>query len=131
MHEIIQLPATRDWLFVSKKQTADVFLPPNFVQSIKRFVCKEYDITINDIDSARRSPSLVIPRHIAMYLVKEFTKKSYPEIGRRFGGKDHTSVLHACRNIEKRMAQDQVFACEIAGLKERLESDIATWREKI
>lgn len=66
-----------------------------------------------------------------MYLVKEFTKKSYPEIGRRFGGKDHTSVIHACRNIEKRMAQDQVFACEIAGLKERLESDIATWREKI
>lgn len=64
-------------------------------------VCQRYDIDRNDLVSARRTMNVVRPRHIAMYLAKMLTLKSFPEIGRQFGGRDHTTVLFAVNKITR------------------------------
>jgi chromosomal replication initiator protein len=71
------------------------------VENIQKTVAEYYKIKISDILSARRSRSVARPRQIAMALSKELTNHSLPEIGNRFGGRDHTTVLHACRKIEQ------------------------------
>ena len=77
------------------------------VDLIKKVVAKYYDITVKDIDSAKRNRIYSHPRQIAMYLSKEMTDRSLPKIGESFGGKDHTTVLHACKKITKEMEEDQ------------------------
>ena len=69
------------------------------MKSIKNEVSKYYGITIKDMDSKKRSRNIVLPRQIAMYLCKEMTDNSLPQIGKEFGGRDHTTVLHACNKI--------------------------------
>lgn len=71
------------------------------IENIQKTVAEYYKIKISDILSARRSRSVARPRQIAMALAKELTNHSLPEIGNRFGGRDHTTVLHACRKIEQ------------------------------
>lgn len=70
---------------------------------IQQKVAKYFNIKIEDIKSKNRSSSHIRPRHIAMYLCKKFTKLSLPELGREFGGKDHTTILYAARKIEKEL----------------------------
>jgi len=67
------------------------------IKEIQRAVCKEFGFSINDLIGIRRHNHVVVPRHIAMVLSKMLTLRSFPEIGRRFGGRDHTTVLHAMR----------------------------------
>ncbi len=67
--------------------------------------------------SARRSKSVVIPRQIAMYLSKELTNLSYPEIGRNFGGKDHTTIIHASKKIDKLLNENSNISEDIRLLK--------------
>ncbi len=74
-----------------------------------------------DILSSRRTATVVRPRQIAMYLAKSLTLRSLPEIGRRFGGRDHTTVLHAVRKIEGMVTTDQELAGEIDHLKRMLQ----------
>lgn len=69
------------------------------IETIKAAVAKRYGVPILDMDSIRRTTALVRPRQIAMYLCRTMTLKSMPEIGRRFGGRDHTTVLHAVNKI--------------------------------
>lgn len=76
------------------------------IESIKRVVCKHFDITLKDMDSAKRTRSLSYPRQLAMYLAKEMTDNSYPKIGDAFGGRDHTTVLHAYNKISGEMKVD-------------------------
>jgi chromosomal replication initiator protein len=64
-------------------------------------VCEYYKIKMNDMISKRRSRSVARPRQVAMALAKELTNHSLPEIGEAFGGRDHTTVLHACRKIKE------------------------------
>jgi chromosomal replication initiator protein len=64
-------------------------------------VCEYYKIKMNDMVSKRRSRSVARPRQVAMALAKELTNHSLPEIGEAFGGRDHTTVLHACRKIKE------------------------------
>ena len=71
------------------------------VKEIQQACCRYFDISMVELVSDRRLASLVKARHVAMYLAKTLTPHSYPEIARRFGGKDHTSVLHAYRKIER------------------------------
>ncbi|KRR21887.1 helix-turn-helix domain-containing protein [Bradyrhizobium retamae] len=73
---------------------------PLRVSQIQEVVCAAYGVNMNDMTSARRTAKLVLPRQVAMYLAKVMTGRSLPEIGRRFGGRDHTTVLHAVRKIE-------------------------------
>jgi chromosomal replication initiator protein len=71
--------------------------------------------------SSRRTANVVRPRQVAMYLAKTLTLRSLPEIGRRFGGRDHTTVLHAVRKIENLVSNDTSLAEEIELLKRQLQ----------
>jgi hypothetical protein len=70
------------------------------IKEIQRAVCTVYNISFNDLISARRVATLVEPRHVAIMLVNHLTKLSMPEIGRRFGGRDHTTILYAIRKLD-------------------------------
>lgn len=91
------------------------------VEDILRIVSKHYGVSRADLLSARRTANVVRPRQIAMYLAKTLTLRSLPEIGRRFGGRDHTTVLHAVRKIEGLVQGDKVLADEIEVLKRLLQ----------
>ena len=77
------------------------------INAIKAEVAEYYGITIKDMDSSKRSRNLVVPRQVAMYLCKEMTDNSLPQIGKEFGGRDHTTVLHACKKINGNMTEMQ------------------------
>ncbi len=87
------------------------------VDDILRIVAKHYNVSRADLLSQRRTANVVKPRQVAMYLAKTLTLRSLPEIGRRFGGRDHTTVLHAVRKIDRLMTGDRALADEIEVLK--------------
>ena len=91
------------------------------IEDIQRVVSKHFNVTKSDLLSARRNRTIVRPRQIAMYLSKALTPRSLPEIGRRFGGRDHTTVLHAVRKIEELTNVDEALAREIELLKQMLD----------
>ena len=74
------------------------------VTQIKQAVAEEYGVTVLELASARRSRSVAHPRQAAMWLCRRLTGRSLPEIGRMFGGRDHTTVTHACKAVERRLA---------------------------
>src|SRR5207253_1769153 len=91
------------------------------IEDIQRTVARQYNISRSDLLSSRRTANVVRPRQIAMYLSKALTLRSLPEIGRRFGGRDHTTVLHAVRKIETLVVNDATLAEEIELLKRLLQ----------
>jgi chromosomal replication initiator protein len=90
------------------------------IDDILRIVSKHFGVNRSDLLSARRNRSIVRPRQIGMYLAKQLTSRSLPEIGRRFGNRDHTTVLHAIRKIEQLMKEDTSLREEIELLKRLL-----------
>ncbi|WP_417679132.1 chromosomal replication initiator protein DnaA [Roseibium sp.] len=92
------------------------------IEDIQRVVSKHYNVTKADLLSARRTRTIVRPRQIAMYLSKVMTPRSLPEIGRRFGNRDHTTVLHAVRKIEELAKGDYALAQELELLKRMLDA---------
>lgn len=93
------------------------------IEDIQKVVARHYNVSKQDLLSNRRTRVIVRPRQIAMYLSKLLTPRSLPEIGRRFGGRDHTTVLHAVRKIEALLKEDTKLAREIELLK-RLINDL-------
>jgi chromosomal replication initiator protein len=91
------------------------------IEDILRIVSRHYKVPRNELLSSRRSRDVVRPRQIAMYLAKSLTSRSLPEIGRRFGGRDHTTVLHSVRKVEQMIKDDGELAQEIELLKRMLE----------
>lgn len=91
------------------------------VHDIIKSVSDFYQVSKADLFSARRHRSIVRPRQIGMYLAKMLTSRSLPEIGRRFGGRDHTTVLHAVRKIDDLLKNDPILAEEVARLKREIE----------
>ena len=91
------------------------------IEDIQRIVARQYNVSRADLLSSRRTANVVRPRQVAMYLAKVLTLRSLPEIGRRFGGRDHTTVLHAVRKIENLASNDTSFAEEIEALKRQLQ----------
>lgn len=87
------------------------------VEDIQRLVARHYNVSKTELLSNRRTRTIVKPRQVAMYLAKVMTPRSLPEIGRRFGGRDHTTVLHAVRKIEGLSSGDSQLAQEIELLK--------------
>ncbi len=79
------------------------------VDLIKKIVVKHYDIKLEDFDSKKRTRSIAFPRQIAMYLTRELTDLSLPKIGDEFGGRDHTTVIHACDKISNEIDKDEKF----------------------
>ncbi len=94
---------------------------PVRIDDILRVVGRHYSISKADLLSARRTRSIVLPRQIGMYLAKKMTPRSLPEIGRRFGGRDHSTVLHAVRKIERELASNEQMKNEIALLTRIIE----------
>ncbi|MBH67537.1 MAG: chromosomal replication initiator protein DnaA [Rhodospirillaceae bacterium] len=92
------------------------------VEEIQRQVASHYQVRMGDMHSARRSRAVARPRQIAMYLSKQLTQHSLPDIGRRFGGRDHTTVLHAVKKVDELCAIDKGFSEEIEFLRRMLES---------
>ncbi len=86
------------------------------IDDILKVVGRHYNVSKNDLLSPRRARSVVVPRQIGMYLAKKLTSRSLPEIGRRFGGRDHSTVLHAVRKIDDMMRGDEKLAKELAQL---------------
>jgi chromosomal replication initiator protein len=91
------------------------------IEDIQKLVASHYSVTRADILSSRRTATVVKPRQIAMYLAKTLTLRSLPEIGRRFGGRDHTTVLHAVRKIEGLSHADRALNDELELLKRMLQ----------
>lgn len=90
------------------------------VRKIVEEVSKRFGVEPADIKGKCRSKEIVIPRQVAMYLTRTLTDTSLPAIGRAYGGKDHTTVLHACRKTEEKIAQDRSFAGLVEEIKRRL-----------
>lgn len=87
------------------------------IEDIQRIVARHYNVSRQELVSNRRTRVIVKPRQVAMYLSKTLTPRSFPEIGRRFGGRDHTTVLHAVRKIEELLSSDQKLSQEVELLR--------------
>lgn len=93
------------------------------IDEIQRKVCENYGLRMADMQSARRSRNIARPRQVAMYLAKQLTSRSLPEIGRKFGGRDHTTVMHAVRKIEELSNEDPSFGDEVQMIKRSIMDD--------
>ena len=92
------------------------------IEDIQRRVAEHYSIRMTDMFSARRARNVARPRQVAMYLAKQLTSRSLPEIGRRFGNRDHTTVMHAVSRITELMAEDRMLAEDVTLLRKMLET---------
>ena len=90
------------------------------LEDIQNVVANRFHIKPSELKSKRRTKTIVYPRQIAMFLCRELTDSSFPEIGREFGGKDHTTIMHACRQIEKALNDDIVLQTTIKSLKDEI-----------
>src|SRR5436305_2166651 len=121
-NKLTGLPITMD---MAERAVRDLIRPQEpkrvKIEEIQRIVARQYNVSRADLLSSRRNANVVRPRQIAMYLAKTLTLRSVPEIGRRFGGRDHTTVLHAVRKIEGLVHNDTALAEEIELLKRQLQ----------
>ena len=104
--------ALRDILNIANRQVS--------VEGIQKTVAEYFKIKIADMHSKKRTRNVARPRQVAMALAKELTQQSLPEIGEAFGGRDHTTVLHACRKTQELRETDQEFARDYAQLQQIL-----------
>jgi chromosomal replication initiator protein len=94
--------------------------PPRTIADIQRAACEQFDISVAEITSSARTTRISWPRQLAMYLSRELTSESLPSIGRQFGGRDHTTVLHAWRRTSERLTSDTHTRTAIDSLRDRL-----------
>ncbi|MDE6224468.1 MAG: chromosomal replication initiator protein DnaA, partial [Alphaproteobacteria bacterium] len=73
------------------------------IDDIKKVVAEKWAVSVSDIDSERKQKEIVIPRQVAMYIAKNLTSKSLPEIGKSFGGRDHATVIYAVKKVRELM----------------------------
>ena len=92
------------------------------IDEIQRRVAEHYNMRIGDMVSARRARAVARPRQVAMFLAKQLTSRSLPEIGKKFGNRDHTTVMHACSRVTELMGSDSGFAEDVDLLRKMLES---------
>ena len=92
------------------------------IEEIQRRVAEHYNIRLTDMASARRARAVARPRQVAMYLAKQLTSRSLPEIGRKFGNRDHTTVMHAVSRVSELMERDSGFSEDVEVLRRMLES---------
>ncbi len=91
------------------------------VEEIQKVVSEHFSVKVSDMHSSRRHRGLARPRQVAMYLCKTLTTRSFPEIGRKFGGRDHTTVLHAVKKVEELKAKDAAFNEDVEVITRRLQ----------
>jgi chromosomal replication initiator protein len=91
------------------------------IESIQKAICEFFHVRPADLRSKKRSRSVAVPRQVAMYLCRRHTQASFPVIGDRFGGRDHSTVIHAMHVVDERMKQDPTFRATIERLERMLE----------
>ena len=114
------LTSTPVTLAMAKEVLKDILVEKNkeiTVEEIQKIVASHYTIKISDLKSPKRLKALVLPRQIAMYLSRQLTACSFPEIGEKFGGKDHSTIIHAIKKIEKQMEDDLTLRSAISTIK--------------
>lgn len=92
------------------------------VEEIIKKVCVHFNVNMKDIKSSKRLKAVVLPRQVAMYLARQLTSSSYPEIGDKFGGKDHSTIIHAIRKVEKLMEENYQLRQTVENLRSALTS---------
>ena len=92
------------------------------IDEIQRRVAEHFNIKLAEMTSSRRARVVARPRQVAMYLAKQLTSRSLPEIGRKFGGRDHTTVIHAVKKIEELIESDSALAEDVELLRRMLQS---------
>ena len=92
------------------------------IDQIQKKVAEHFNVKISDMHSARRSRAVARPRQIAMFLAKNLTSRSLPEIGRKFGGRDHTTVIHAIKKVQELTKNDSSLSEDIEILTRSLQS---------
>ena len=92
------------------------------IEEIQKRVAEHWNIRLTDMSSARRARAVARPRQVAMYLAKQLTSRSLPEIGRKFGNRDHTTVMHAVQRVTELMDRDHAFGEDVELLRRMLES---------
>ncbi len=91
------------------------------IESIQKAICEFFHVRPADLRSKKRSRNIAVPRQVAMYLCRRYTPASFPVIGDRFGGRDHSTVIHAMHVVDERMKQDPTFRATIERLERMLE----------
>jgi chromosomal replication initiator protein len=100
------------------------------LEAIQQAVCEAFSITVDELLSTSRAARLVWPRQVAMYLARENTNLTFPDIGRRFGGRNHTTVMHAVKRTADRLTTDREAFDTVRALTERLGADAGTERDR-
>jgi chromosomal replication initiator protein len=90
------------------------------VESIQKTICDYYNIKLGDLKAKRRTKNIAFPRQVAMYLCRKYTETSFPGIGDKFGGRDHSTVIHASKTIEKKIKEDPYMQTTIDKLERNL-----------
>lgn len=121
---VSKVPMTIDLAKETLSHVLDGFAPFLTIESIQQMVAKHFSLQMSDLKSPRRQKNLAVPRHIAMYLCKKHVKASYPEIGNKFGGKDHTTVLHAFKKISQAVQSDPSIRDNIFNLEKIISQQI-------
>ncbi len=93
---------------------------PITIESIQKTVCDFYNLKLTDIKARRRTKDIALPRQVAMYISKQITESSLNDIGKAFGGKDHATVIYACKQIEERRGRDETFNRMIENLLQKI-----------
>lgn len=128
-HAINPVPYWRDMWFYGLVRFGETYVPGATpprrieVRSIQQAVANYYGVKLADILSNRRTAEVIMPRHVAMYLAKELTDKTLPELGRRFAGRDHTTVLSAIRKVTRLVATYPELAAAIAAISTSIKDE--------
>jgi chromosomal replication initiator protein len=93
---------------------------PVSLESVQKAVCEFYNMKLSDIKAKRRTKDIALPRQVAMYISKQLTGASLNDIGKSFGGKDHATVIYACKQIEERLTKDETFSRIIENILQRI-----------
>ncbi|MCG8592124.1 MAG: chromosomal replication initiator protein DnaA [Proteobacteria bacterium] len=96
--------------------------PTVSIETIQRCTCDHYGVRINDLMSRKRTKNFAEARQVAMYLARKMTNESYPAIAQRFAGRDHSTVIHACKTIERRIASDETLRATVERLEQIAQS---------
>jgi chromosomal replication initiator protein len=97
-------------------------VPEVTIPRIQQAVSDRFGVTIDELVSPRRSQAVAYPRQVAMYLSRELTDSSLPKIGKEFGGRDHTTVIHACDKIERECGSNRPTRLRVEQLRARIAS---------
>jgi chromosomal replication initiator protein len=90
------------------------------VENIQKTICDYFNIKLGDLKAKRRTQNIALPRQVAMYLCRKYTEASFPGIGDKFGGRDHSTVIHASKTIERKIKEDPHMQSTIEKLERNL-----------